>query len=157
MVQVPKRMPIYTHRYLLSFSDLYQIPYYCLAHQMSTTMKTRSIYGFVAVIAILTATILSFSLLGNAQAQNTTALQPQTADPTQIKSYLTEAIQALDTGNNTQALERVDLAGDQLETLTGTESADVDEDEDEGEVEEGAGEDVDEAGDVDRNDEEDTP
>jgi hypothetical protein len=119
-------------------------------------MKIRPIYGFVAVVAILTATILSFSLLGNAQAQNTTALQPQTADPTQIKSYLTEAIQALDTGNNTQALERVDLAGDQLETLTGTESAD-DDDEDEGEVEEGAGEDVDEAGDVDRNDEEDTP
>ena len=118
-------------------------------------MKTRPIYGFVAVVAILTATILSFSLLGNAQAQNTTALQPQKADPTQIKSYLTEAIQALDTGNNTQALERVDLAGDQLETLTGTESAD--DDEDEGEVEEGAGEDVDEAGDVDRNDEEDTP
>ncbi len=119
-------------------------------------MKIRPIYGFVAVVAILTATILSFSLLGNAQAQNTTALQPQTADPTQIKSYLTEAIQALDTGNNTQALERVDLAGDQLETLTGTESAD-DDDEDEGEVEEGAGEDVDEAGDVDRNVEEDTP
>ena len=119
-------------------------------------MKIRPIYGFVAVVAILTATILSFSLLGNAQAQNTTALQPQTADPTQIKSYLTEAIQALDTGNNTQALERVDLAGDQLETLTGTESAD-DDDGDEGEVEEGAGEDVDEAGDVDRNDEEDTP
>ena len=46
-------------------------------------------------------------------------------------------IQALDSGNNTQALERVDLAGDQLETLTGTESADDDEDEDEGEVEEG--------------------
>jgi hypothetical protein len=119
-------------------------------------MKIRPIYGFVAVVAILTATILSFSLLGNAQAQNTTALQPQTADPTQIKIYLTEAIQALDTGNNTQALERVDLAGDQLETLTGTESAD-DDDEDEGEVEEGAGEDVDEAGDVDRNVEEDTP
>ena len=75
-------------------------------------MKIRPIYGFVAVVAILTATILSFSLLGNAQAQNTTALQPQTAHPTQIKSYLTEAIQALDTGNNTQALERVDLAGD---------------------------------------------
>jgi hypothetical protein len=112
-------------------------------------MKIRPIYGFVAVVAILTATILSFSLLGNAQAQNTTALQPQTADPTQIKSYLTA-------GNNTQALEQVDLAGDQLETLTGTESAD-DDDEDEGEVEEGAGEDVDEAGDVDRNDEEDTP
>ena len=41
--------------------------------------------------------------------------------------------------------------------LTGTESVDDDEDEDEGEIEEGAGEDADEAGDVDTNDEEDTP
>jgi hypothetical protein len=120
-------------------------------------MKTRSISGFVAVVAILRATILSFGLLGNAQAQNTTAPQPQAADPAQIKSYLTEAIQALDSGSNTQALEQVDLAGDQLETLTGTESAEDDEDEDEGEVEEGAGEDVDEAGDVDKNDAEDIP
>ena len=120
-------------------------------------MKTRSICGFVAIIAILTASILSFGLLGNVQAQNTTAPQPQTTDPSQIKSYLTEAIQALDSGNNTQALERVDSAGDQLEMLTGTESADDNEDEDEGEVEEGAGEDVDEPGDVDTNDEEDAP
>jgi FlaG/FlaF family flagellin (archaellin) len=120
-------------------------------------MKIRSICGFVAVVAILTATILSLGLPGNVQAQNTTATQQQTADPTQIKGYLTEAIQAMDSGNNTQALERVDLAGDQLETMTGTESAEDDEDEDEGGVEEGAGEDVDEAGDVDKNDEEDTP
>jgi hypothetical protein len=63
-------------------------------------------------------------------------------------------------GNNNSilALEQVDLAGDQLEMLTGTESADDDEDEDEGEVEveEEAGDDADEAGDIDRNDE-DTP
>jgi len=122
---------------------------------MPTIMKTRAICGSAAVAIILTATILSPGLLGNAQAQNTTA--PQTADPEQIKSYLTEAIQAMDGGNNTQALERVDLAGDQLEMLTGTESVDDDEDEDEGEIEEGTGEDADEAGDVDTNDEEDTP
>lgn len=119
-------------------------------------MKTRSIYGFVAVVVIMAATTLSLSFPWNAQAQNTTAPQPQTADPAQIKGYLTEAIQALDSGNNTQALEQVDLAGDQLETLTGTESAE-DDDVDEGEVEEGTGEDVDEVGDVDKNDEEDIP
>lgn len=96
---------------------------------------------------------------GKAQAQNTTAPQQlqQTANPEQIKTYLTEAIQAIDSGNNTQALERVDLAGDQLEMLTGTGSVDDDEDEDEGEIEEGPGEDADEAGDVDTNDEEDVP
>ena len=51
----------------------------------------------------------------------------------------------------------MDLAGDQLEMLTGTGSVDDDEDEDEGEIEEGPGEDADEAGDVDTNDEEDVP
>ena len=125
---------------------------------MPTIMKTRSICGYAVIATILTTTILSLGLLGNAQAQNTTApQQQQAANPEQIKTYLTEAIQAIDSGNNTQALERVDLAGDQLEMLTGTESVDDDEDEDEGEIEEGPGEDTDEAGDVDTNDEEDTP
>ena len=80
--------------------------------------------------------------------------QNQTADPQQIKNYLTQAIQALDSGNNTKAAEQVDLAEDQLEGMTGTESAEDDEDE---EIEEGAGEDADEPGDIDTNDEEDTP
>ena len=40
MVQVPKWLPIYIHRYLLSFSGLYKIPYYCSAHQVPTTMLT---------------------------------------------------------------------------------------------------------------------
>ena len=123
-------------------------------------MKTRSICGYAVIATILTTTILSLGLLGNVHAQNTTASQQQqqTANSEQIKTYLTEAIQAIDSGNNTQALERVDLAGDQLEMLTGTESVDDDnEEEDEGEIEEGPGEDADEAGDVDTNDEEDTP
>lgn len=125
---------------------------------MPTIMKTKSICSYAVIATILTTTILSLGLLGNVQAQNTTAPhQQQAANPEQIKTYLTEAIQAMDSGNNTQALERVDLAGDQLEMLTGTESVDDDEDEDEGEIEEGAGEDADEAGDVDTNDEEDTP
>jgi type II secretory pathway component PulJ len=122
-------------------------------------MKTISICGYAVIATILATTILSLGLLGNAQAQNTTApqQQQQTANPEQIKTYLTEAIQAIDSANNTQALERVDLAGDQLEMLTGTESVNDDEDEDEGEIEEGPGEDADEVGDVDKNDEEDTP
>ena len=45
--------------------------------------------------------------------------QNQTADPQQIKNYLTQAIQALDSGNNTKAAEQVDLAEDQLEDMTG--------------------------------------
>jgi cell division protein FtsX len=122
-------------------------------------MKTRSICGYAVIATILTTTILSLGLLGNVHAQNTTASQQQqTANSEQIRTYLTEAIQAIDSGNNTQALERVDLAGDQLEMLTGTESVDDDnEEEDEGEIEEEPGEDADEAGDVDTNDEEDTP
>lgn len=115
-------------------------------------MKTKAI---CCLVAVLTTIFLTSGLSGILLAQNATSPQSQTANPTQIKSYLTEAIQALDSGNNTQALKQVDLAGDQLEILTGTESAE--DDEDEGEVEEGAGEDADEAGDIDRNDEEDTP
>ena len=128
-------------------------------------MKTKSISRIAGiavflVVAIATAA-LSIDTL-NAYAQNTTttpqASQNQTADLQQIKGYLNQAIQALDSGNNTKALEQVEIAGDQLESVTGTEAGeDVDEDEEEGEVEEGAGEDVDESGDVDTNDQEDTP
>lgn len=107
------------------------------------------------VVAAVTALFIDTAM--NAYAQNMTtslAAQNQTASPEQIKNYLTQAIQALDSGNNTKAAEQVDLATDQLEGLTGTESGEDDEDE---EVEEGAGEDADEQGDIDTNDEEDRP
>lgn len=137
-------------------------------------MKTKSPYSLgvivvFSIVAIATATALStIDSTLNAYAQNTTTPtqtaipQPQTnqtADPQQIKNYLNQAIQALDSGNNTKALEQVDLAEDQLEGMTGTEDTeDEDEDEEEeGEIEEGAGEDADEPGDIDTNDEEDTP
>jgi hypothetical protein len=122
--------------------------------------KTRLAFGFIVVIAVVgAATLLSIDTAMNVYAQNTTippvtAQQNQTGDPQQIKNYLTQAIQALDGGNNTKAAEQVDLAEDQLEGMTGTESAEDDEDE---EIEEGAGEDADEPGDIDTNDEEDTP
>ena len=123
-------------------------------------IKTRSTFGFIVVIAVVgAATLLSIDTAMNVYAQNTTmppvtAQQNQTADPQQIKNYLTQAIQALDSGNNTKAAEQVDLAEDQLEGMTATESAEDDEDE---EIEEGVGEDEDEPGDIDTNDEEDTP
>lgn len=128
-------------------------------------MKTKSISGLAGIavflVVAIATTVLSISTL-NAHAQNTTTIpqasQNQTTDPQQIKGYLNQAIQALDSGNNTKALEQVDIAGDQLETMTGTGAGeDDDEDEEEGEVEEGPGEDVDEPGDVDTNDQEDTP
>ena len=96
----------------------------------------------------------------NVYAQNTTMpteaqqQQNQTADLQQIKNYLTQAIQALDSGNNTKASVQVDLAENQLEGMTGGAVTEDDKDE---EIEEGAGEDADEPGDIDTNDEEDTP
>ena len=135
-------------------------------------MKTKPCFslGTTVVFLIVTmamAIILSLDTTLSAYAQNTTIPQTstpepsinQTADPQQIKNYLNQAIQALDSGNNTMALEQVDLAEDQLESMTGTEDAEgeEDEDEEEEEVEEGPGEDEDEPGDIDTNDEEDTP
>jgi hypothetical protein len=131
-------------------------------------MKTKTPYDLgvivvFSIVAIATATALStIDNTLNAYAQNTTTLQPQTnqtADPQQLKNYLNQAILAIDSGNNTRALEQVDLAEDQLERMTGIEdSEEEDEDEeDEGEIEEGAGEDADEPGDIDTNDAEDTP
>jgi low affinity Fe/Cu permease len=135
-------------------------------------MKTKSCFslGTTVVFLIVTmavAIILFLDTTLSTYAQNTTIPQTstpqpsinQTADPQQIKNYLNQAIQALDSGNNTMALEQVDLAEDQLESMTGTVDAEEEEDEeeDEGEVEEGLGEDEDEPGDIDTNDEEDTP
>ena len=126
-------------------------------------IKTRSTFGFIVVIAIVgAATLLSIDTAMNVYAQNTTIppvtqqQQNQTADPQQIKNYLTQAIQALDSGNNTKAAEQVDLAEDQLEGMTGGGAVVTEDDEDE-KIEEGAGEDTDEPGDIDTNDEEDRP
>jgi hypothetical protein len=126
-------------------------------------MKTNSTFGLdvIVVFSVVAAAAVALSIdtTLNAYAQNTTIGTNQTVDSQQIKNYLTQAIQALDSGNNTKAMEQVNLAGDQLGSLTGTEDGeDEDEDdEEEGEVEEGAGEDADEPGDVDANDQEDTP
>jgi hypothetical protein len=126
-------------------------------------MNTKSPFGIGAIVVLSIVAIavvaLSIDSTLNVYAQNTTtSVANQTANPQQIKDYLSQAIQALDSGNNTKAMEQVDLAGDQLESMTGTEDGeDEDDDEEEGGVEEGAGEDADEPGDVDTNDQEDTP
>jgi hypothetical protein len=129
-------------------------------------IQTKSIfgYGIIAAIVIIVASIATLTTISS-HAQNMTTpptaqQQNQTADPEQIKNYLTQAIQALDSGNITKAAEQVDLAEEQFGGMTGTESAEDDDSEGEGEeseIEEGAGEDVDEPGDIDTNDEEDTP
>jgi cytoskeletal protein RodZ len=129
-------------------------------------IQTKSIfgYGITTAVVMVVAAIAALTVL-NAYAQNMTTpptaqQQDQTADLEQIKNYLTQAIQALDRGNTTKAAEQMNLAEEQFEGMTGTESAEDDDGEDEdeeSEIEVGAGEDADEPGDIDTNDEEDTP
>jgi len=124
-------------------------------------MKTKLILSLGVIPLILATLFLTVATSIDANAQNNTeqvTQQPlaQTADPQQIKNYLNGAIQALDSGNNTQAEQQLDLADEQMELLTGTSSVEDDKGE-ENEVEEGPGEDADEQGDVDVNDKEDTP
>lgn len=74
-----------------------------------------------------------------------------------FEAYCCSTRHSLRSGNTTRALEQVDLAGDQFETLAGASVSDV-EGEEEREVDEGSGEDMDEPGDIDNNDdEEDSP
>lgn len=125
-------------------------------------IQTKSIfgYGITTAVAMVVAAIAALTVL-NAYAQNTTTpstaqQQSQTADLEQIKNYLTQAIQALDSGNTTKAAEQVSLAEEHFEDMTGTESAEDDDGEDEdeeSEIEEGAGQDAIEPGDIDTNDE----
>jgi hypothetical protein len=100
---------------------------------------------------MVVAAIAALTFL-NAYAQNMTTpptaqQQHQTADLEQIKDFLAQAIQALDSGNTTEAAEQMNLAEEQFEGMTGTESAEDDDGEDvdeESEIAEGAGEDADE-------------
>ena len=125
----------------------------------------KSILGFNAVAALVmivaSATTLSIgSTVLDAQAQNADASQ-------QIRDYLIQAIQAIDSGDKTEAIQQLQLASNQMGTdLTGVsvQSNDVEgkasggsgESDDRGEAsEEGPGEDADEPGDRDENDEED--
>jgi hypothetical protein len=128
-------------------------------------------------------TILGFSITVAAIAligMVTTAplhAQAQTDPSQQIRNYLIKAIQALDNGDNSEAIRQLQSATDQMgtfaavsgqspagqnvDTVEGNNGAggtnnDEGENDDEGEgSEEGEGEDADEPGDVDSNDEED--
>ena len=95
-------------------------------------------------MTIATTTLAS---IGNVKAQS--------GDTEQVKEYLNQAMQAVDDGNNTLALEQVDLASDVLENITGGADAGEEEDDNNGTTE-GAGDDAAEPGDEDTNDEEDS-
>ena len=139
---------------------MYQFTYY-LSYVKLITMKSKLIFSFGLIPLILATLFLTIATSMDANAQNNTEQVSQqqlnqTADPQQIKNYLNGSIQALDSGNNTQAEQQLDLADEQMEILTGSASFEDDEGE-ENEVEEGPGEDADEQGDIDVNDKEDTP
>jgi hypothetical protein len=114
----------------------------------------NSILRFTVVPTVLmivaSATTLSIGTTTmKVQAQNA-------ATPEQIKDYLTQAIQALESGDNAKAIQQLKLASDQIDGSTGVSTVSSNDENDEGEgVEEGPGEDEDEPGDVDQNDEED--
>jgi uncharacterized protein HemY len=75
-------------------------------------MKTSTALLF-SIIPIAVATItLTVGTISMTYAQNTT-------DVEQVKDYLNQAMQAIDSGNNTQALKLVEQASDQLENMTG--------------------------------------
>ena len=114
--------------------------------------KSPFSYGDTAAVVMMVIMVITPTIdtAMNAHAQNMTTppaaqQQNQTADPEQIKSYLTQAIQALDSGNNTKAAEQVSLAEEQLGGTTGTE---VEDEDGEDEEEEGEVEDEDEPGEV---------
>jgi hypothetical protein len=125
----------------------------------------------------ISSTIAAFLLIGMVTVTPLNA-QAQTADSSQqIRSYLIKAIQALDNGDNAEAVQQLQLATDQMGTFAavsgqspagqnaettesnngaGVSNDDENENDDEGEgSEEGEGEDADEPGDVDSNDDED--
>lgn len=75
-------------------------------------MKT-STASLSNIILIAVATIaLTVDTISVTYGQNTT-------DVEQVKDYLNQAMQAIDSGNNTEALRLVEQASDQLENITG--------------------------------------
>jgi hypothetical protein len=126
---------------------------------MNSMIDRKSIQGFsiVAVIVLITvATLPNGTTALNAQAQNADTSQ-------QIRKYLIQAIQALDSGDNNEAIQQLQLATDRMGTFTAISAQSIDgqgnsdgKNDDKGEEsEEGSGEDADEPGDTDENDEED--
>ena len=140
-------------------------------------INRKSILGFNAVAAlvmIVASTTTTGTTILDAQAQNVDTSE-------QIRKYLIQAIQALDSGDSTEAIRQLQLATDQMGTFTAISEQSFDgqvnsdsqgnsdgqgnsdnqgnsdgENNDNGEEsEEGSDEDADEPGDTDENDEED--
>ena len=135
-------------------------------------INRKSILGFSSAMTAIV-------LIGIAVTTTSLNAQAQTADSSQqIRNYLIKAIQALDNGDNSEAVRQLQLATDQMGTFAavsgqsptgqnvetiesnngagGSNNDGGDGNDDEGEgSEEGEGEDEDEPGDVDSNDEED--
>jgi hypothetical protein len=105
----------------------------------------------LVIMTIATTTLASISDInaqstsgdteqGDINAQSGIGDQSTSGDTEQVKEYLNQAIQALDDGNNTLALEQVNLASDTLGSMTGGSDAGEGEEDDEVTTEEGAGE-----------------
>jgi hypothetical protein len=155
---------------------LYQIAYYFSVQEIHTMIHRKSILGFnaVAALVMIVASATTGTTFLDAKAQNADTSE-------QIRKYLIQAIQALDSGDNTEAIQQLQLATDRMGTFTtiteqtidgqgnsdsqgnsdgqGTSdsqgTSDGESDDNGGESEEGSGEDADEPGDTDENDEED--
>jgi hypothetical protein len=142
---------------------LYQITYYFLTRKIDSMIRKKSILGFGS-------TITAIILIGMATATFLN-VQAQTSDAQQIRNYLIQAIQALDNGDNSEAIRQLQLATDQMGSFAAVSeqssvgqssdsgqrnNGDDENNDDEGEgSEEGEGEDEDEPGDIDSDDEED--
>jgi len=112
-------------------------------------MKKQHVSPVILTLVIMTIATTTLASIGDVKAQSAIG------DTEQVKEYLNQAMQALDDGNNTLALEQVDFASDVLKNMTGSVDAGEEEDNN-GKTEEGAGEDAAESGDADTNDEEDS-
>ena len=75
-------------------------------------MKTNTASLFNIILIAIATIALNVGTISITYGQNTT-------DVEQVKDYLTQAMQAIDSGNNTQALKLVEQASDQLENMTG--------------------------------------
>lgn len=75
-------------------------------------MKTSTVLPFSIILIAVVTIALTFGTISMTYAQNTT-------DVEQVKDYLNQAMQAIDSANNTQALKLVELASDQLKNMTG--------------------------------------
>ena len=84
--------------------------------------NTASLFNIILIaVATITLTVCAVSVT---YGQNTT-------DVEQVKDYLNQAMQAIDIGNNTQALKLVEQASDELENMTGVVTVGEEGDEDE--------------------------